>query len=107
MVFFVLRNGDGTVRLAVPRHGAEPLTIRRKLIKESPFVSRKHATVIESSDGASVLLSDLSSSNGTFVNNMRVMDATLARRAKMQGLEEHVVDVGNSWTPLYSIDPHW
>ena len=78
MVFFVLRNGDGTVRLAVPRHGAEPLTIRRKLIKESPFVSRKHATVIESSDGASVLLADLSSSNGTFVNSMRVMDATLA-----------------------------
>ena len=77
MVFFVLRNGDGTVRLAVPRHGAEPLTIRRKLIKESPFVSRKHATVIESSDGASVLLADLSSSNGTFVNSMRVMDATL------------------------------
>ena len=77
MVFFVLRNGDGTVRLTVPRHGAEPLTIRRKLIKDSPFVSRKHATVIERSDGASVLLTDLSSSNGTFVNSMRVMDATL------------------------------
>ena len=36
------------------------------------------AARIESSDGASVLLSDLSSSNGTFVNSMRVMDATLA-----------------------------
>ena len=81
MVFFVLRNGDGTVRLAVPRHGAEPLTIRRKLIKESPFVSRKHATVIESSDGASVLLADLSSSNATERSSSRSGSGTRGRQS--------------------------
>ena len=73
----VLRSGDGATTIAIPTAAAGALTISRQLVG-GPFASRKHCTVSVPADGsAAALLTDLGSTNGTFVNSTRVMDCAL------------------------------
>ena len=74
---FVLKSGDGVTCLGIPPTGHESLIVRRELVLGSPLVSRGHAALRAAPDGHGALLKDLGSSNGTFVNDVRVSAAII------------------------------
>jgi pSer/pThr/pTyr-binding forkhead associated (FHA) protein len=69
-------NADGRHRL-----GPKPVVIGRdddcSILDPDPSVSRRHAIVLLQSDGQ-FLITDLGSTNGTFVNDARVDSSVLA-----------------------------
>ena len=79
----VLRSGDGATTITV---GVRALTVSRQLVG-SPFTSRKHCTLqysppdisgsAQSTGRQSIQLVDQGSTNGTFVNGVRVAEFSL------------------------------
>lgn len=79
-VSLVLVKPDGTSREA-PIRGERRVIGRTKecdIRIPMPSVSRRHAEVVVDEDEGSVLIRDLGSSNGTFVNTKRITEAELS-----------------------------
>lgn len=76
IVLVVSAPGRTTLRV----HLSEPLEVGREsagLVLLDPLVSRQHARLDPTEDGA-VIVTDLGSSNGTFVDGVRIEESTVA-----------------------------
>lgn len=82
---------------------AEQMTLGRDALNEivlpDPEVSRRHAQVIVADDGSHLLIEDLGSTNGTFVNGRRVTKPTPVE-------DGDTVELGQAVTMVYRLPAH-